>query len=637
MPAVTDPRTLAHLERQLATLEDDRQRLILLDQLAAHYAYTDVVKAHKCLDEYQNILDRVDLPDYQLNYHRSRAFVENQLYNFDEARLHISKAISLVKERGDVKQQASVLIEFAGVEINRKALDEAARILERASKLLRVFPDPQLEAKLHCREGYLYLHFSNFSQAIESFLEAGKKLGQAAGPSSFSDHYFACLIYSGTGKVYEQNNEWDKSAEAYEKVVALCEKLGMRTRLSWHYLNAGTAYLALDENKKAESFFEKAINAPDDASPLARASAHANLGYLRYQAGDFDKALELYDQAEEGYKAWRSDDYYNFANLDRWRAHLYLERDEVEMAIECFVSAFEYADAIQDFKQISGIYKDMATFYASEGDYKSAYEYQVLYDEYAERYAEQVNARKVLELEVKYESEKKKKEAELLRLQATQLQLKALRAQMNPHFMYNALNAIQHYITSKEVKYAAKYLAKFANLMRKALEYSNLEIISLEEEIEFLRDYLLINEKLRFENKLSFEIEVDDQLEEDIMGVPTMIVQPYVENAIEHGIRSVGKGRIHITFKLEDEENILCHVEDNGIGRVRSRQLQEQDQEFMNHKSLGTSITEKRLEILHQSKGDGLFVQTIDLYDEEGNATGTRVEIRIPVVETQMK
>ncbi|MCB0583765.1 MAG: histidine kinase, partial [Phaeodactylibacter sp.] len=227
---------------------------------------------------------------------------------------------------------------------------------------------------------------------------------------------------------------------------------------------------------------------------------------------------------------------------------------------------------------------------------------------------------------------------ELLRLQATRLQLKALRAQMNPHFMYNALNSIQNYITSNEITSAAKYLAKFAQLMRRSLEYSDLEIISLEKEIEFLEDYLFINEKLRFEDRLKYEIIIDEEIEEDILGVPTMIVQPYVENAIEHGLRTKQDGLIRVLFFLYDEDTILCVVEDNGIGREKARQLRMKDPQYHNHRSRGTNITEKRLEILHNSKDKDSFVHTIDLKDEKtGDATGTRVEIMIPIMEIQVK
>jgi len=265
-------------------------------------------------------------------------------------------------------------------------------------------------------------------------------------------------------------------------------------------------------------------------------------------------------------------------------------------------------------------------------DFKNAYEYQVLHDEMTERYIEEVNHRMMMELEVKYEAEKKKQEAELLRLHATSLQLKALRAQMNPHFLFNALNSIQNYITSDQTGDAAKYLAKFALLMRQSLEYSDMEIISLEKEIEFLENYLFINQKLRFHNQLEYKIKVDDELEEDIMGVPTMIVQPYVENAIEHGVRSVKDGLVKLEFYLHDENTLLCVIEDNGIGRVKAARRKMNDPELRKHESKGTAITEERLQILNKSKHKGIMVKTIDMEDEySGRPSGTRVEILIPI------
>jgi LytS/YehU family sensor histidine kinase len=174
--------------------------------------------------------------------------------------------------------------------------------------------------------------------------------------------------------------------------------------------------------------------------------------------------------------------------------------------------------------------------------------------------------------------------------------------------------------------------------MRQSLEYSDLEIISLEKEIEFLNDYLYINEKLRFEDRLRYQVLVDDDIEEDILGVPTMIVQPYVENAIEHGLRTKKDGMVSVRFSLDDEDTILCVVEDNGIGREKAHQIRASDPQYQNHRSRGTAITEKRLEILHNSKEKKVFVETFDLKDSKsGEPLGTRVEIKIPIVEVQMK
>lgn len=626
------------LEQKLQHQQDVRQRLFLLDQLIAYFSFTDAAKAERLLAEQERLLQQEALPDFMLNFWLHRAFVQNQLYQYERAVSSYKKAIELVDERGDVQQQAAVYIDYAGVCINLMQLEQAEVWLSRARRLLKVFPDRQLEGRILCREGYLHLHFSNYSKAIEHFLEADKMLQPEKAENGFMDSYFLLLVHSGLGKVYSHNNEWDKSVEAYRKVVHMSEELNMRTRSSWYYLNVGTGYMVLDDDASAEHFLQKAIDAPDDTSQQARASAQANLGYIRFQQGRHAAALALFEEAETFYRVKEVEDHYNLSNIERWRAELFLSDGASDKAMGHFVQALHHARMVEDYKQISGVYKDIASFYASMKDFKSAYEYQQLYDQFAEKYLEQVNIRKVLELEVKYEAEQRRQEAEVLRLQATRLQLKALRAQMNPHFMFNALNAIQNYITSNNVKYAAKYLAKFAGLMRKSLEFSDQEIITLEEEIEFLRDYLDINQKLRFDNQLEYEISIDDEIEEDIMGVPTMIIQPYVENAIEHGLRPNGRGKISLRFELEEEDTILCIVEDDGVGREKASQLRENNPQGRNHRSRGTSITEKRLQVLHNQRHTDGFVQTIDLIDEQtGKALGTRVEIRIPVVEAQMK
>lgn len=629
---------IRHLEYKLLQQKDTQQRVLLIDKLASHYAFTNIRKAQKLLAEQQKILDRFDYPDLLLNFHLNTAIVENQLYNYYLAEIHFLKAIEILEERGGVKQQAETYIDYAGTCMNLGKMEPATKLLRRAAKQLTAFPDERLQARLICREGYLNLHYANFSKATELLLEADKAITTFRQNLDIKDYYFLTLIHSGLGKIYEQNNEREQSVRAYLRVVHMCETMEMRSRLSWHYLNVGVGYMALNEEENAEAYFKKAINITDDISQYARASAYANLGHCYFQKKMYNQALELYLRAELLYKEKSPRDFYNFSILESWKAQLYAETNRRRRAMKHFAAAYAYAEIIEDYRQLADVCKNIATFYADIGDFKNAYEYLAEHDKMEELYIEQVNKRQRLELEVKYEAEKKQRETELLRLQATKLQLKALRAQMNPHFMFNALNSIQHYITSNDVTFAAKYLSKFARLMRQALEYSDKEIISLEEEVEFLKDYLLINAKLRFEDKLEYEVKVDDDIEEDIFGVPTMIIQPYVENAIEHGLRHKQKGLIKIHFKLLNEHTILCIVEDNGIGRERARKLQEKDPNYDNHKSKGTNITEKRLEILHQSSGEEVFVNTIDLKDSTtGEPLGTRVNIQIPIIEMQMK
>ncbi len=624
------------LEAKLRNQKDSLQRLVLIDLLAGYYAFTNVHRSQDLLTELAAILASHNFPDYQLNYHLFSGLVNNQLYRFQNAKEEFLKAISLLKERGTVKQQAECYIDYAGVCMNLDDMEEASTYLGQASRLLKNFPDERLMARIICREGFLNLHYANYSKAIELLLTADKKITTLNRGLDLKDYYFLTLIHSGLGKIYEVNDDPEKSVMAYLKVVNMSEAMEMRTRISWHYLNVGTGYIALEDYSSAEPYFRKAIEASDDMSQYARASAYANLGHCFLEKKDFDQALHFFDRAEDLYRDSTEDEYYNFALIESWRGRLFAEINQEKSAIKHFALAYENAQAINNFKLLANLCKDVATFYADRKDFKSAYEYQLLNEKFAEQYLEEVNLRKQSELEIKYEAEKKKQETELLRLQATKLQLKALRAQMNPHFLFNALNAIQNFITSNDITAATKYLARFAQLMRQSLDYSDMEIISLEKEIEFLRDYLQINEKLRFKDRLSFDILVDDDIEEDILGVPTMIVQPYVENAIEHGLRSRENGHVEVKFTLIDEHMILCTIRDNGIGRRAARLQRLQDPKFQNYRSRGTSITEKRLQILHHSKEDEMFVETIDLYDPDtGDVQGTMVKVKIPVFEIQ--
>ncbi len=627
------------LEQELALLEEGVKRRFLIDQLVKRYTFTDIFRANKLLEEQEVLLADHPNPDLELNYHVHKALVHNLKYEYKEAESHFRKALQLVEERGDLSQQTEIIIDFAGTSMNLGNLDEAFQLLDKAKRLLKAYPDKRLTARLICREGFVMLHYGNYSKAVEDLLQAEKGITLLGHDLTLKDFYFLTLIYSGLGKVYGLSDEREKSVRAFERVVQMCESMGLRARLAWHYLNAGTGFLALQELEKAEDYFQRVIRAPQDPRSGVKASALANLGFCRLEQKDFSGALSLFDEAEEAFRTQVPADTKNLSRIERWRGRLYEELQQADSALLHYSEAFKMALEQNNHRQLAGVSRDISNFYATNEDFENAYEYLLLHTQYAENHMEEVNKRLQVELEVKYEAEKRKQESEMLRLQATQLQLKALRAQMNPHFLYNALNAIQNYITSNEVTSAAKYLARFAKLMRQSLEYSEAEVISLEKEVEFLGDYLFINQRLRFRDQMEFSISIDDDLEEDIIGVPTMIVQPYVENALEHGLRTRKSGRITISFLPLGQDTVLCKVEDNGIGRKKARELQRADARYRTHQSMGTRITEERLRILSQSANRGkMFVTTKDLTDpESGEGKGTLVEIVIPVLDLRMR
>ena len=204
---------------------------------------------------------------------------------------------------------------------------------------------------------------------------------------------------------------------------------------------------------------------------------------------------------------------------------------------------------------------------------------------------------------------------------------KALRAQMNPHFIFNSLSSIQHLIISNSKESAVKYLSNFSLLMRNLLESSIEGNVILTEEINLLKKYIEL-ESLRFNKAFQFSISVDESLDTDAIEVPALIVQPFVENAILHGLlkKPVGDKLLNIRFKREANV-LICEVEDNGIGRKASETLESQ---LKNSKrSRGIEVTKKRLQMINNS--EEVSFQIIDKTDEQEKATGTLVIIKIGI------
>lgn len=629
--AETQPNLMRLLQKELDREQVVHHRIRLIDQLASYFVFTDLEKTRNLLDEQARILGEDNL---SVSYYIHRALLENQAYCYDLAEELFQKAIGKLEEKGNARTQAELYIDYAGTCINTRRMEEAAVLLEKARRILRIYPDEPLNARIICRDGFIQLHYSNYSRAIELLLEADKLISeQPEEQLQIKDYYFLVLIHSGLGTIHERNDDPEQSIRSYKRAAQIAEKFEMWSRMSWIYLNIGNGYMSLQNHSPAAKFFTKVIKLGQDIHPVPKASAYANLGYCSIVRKKYHKALQLLEKAEEIFDEAEDAAFKNYALIESWRGLVFARLGEVSQAETHFFKAIKWARLEDDYKRLSGIFQDMAGFYAEQGDFRRAYEYQLMHSTSAVRYNEEVNQRKRLELEFKYEAEQKQKEAEMLRLQATRLQLKALRAQMNPHFIFNALNSIQHYITSYQTDSASKYLAMFARLMRQSLDYSDLEIISLDKELDFLRDYLLINQKLRFNNGLQFEIHVSDEIDEDMTGVPTMIVQPYVENAIEHGLRTKQEGTIRLSFDLLDENTLLCIVEDDGVGRENARMFQQADSAFQQHLSRGTSITEQRLQLLTSTKGNGIYVETIDLRDSSGKPRGTRVEIKIPIID----
>ncbi len=227
----------------------------------------------------------------------------------------------------------------------------------------------------------------------------------------------------------------------------------------------------------------------------------------------------------------------------------------------------------------------------------------------------------------------RKQEAERLLMETRQkiadAEMQALRAQMNPHFIFNCLNSINRYIVKSDQATASRYLTRFAKLIRLILDNSNSSTVSLSNELEALKLYVEM-ESIRFDKQFTWEISVDEGVQPDSIHLPPLIIQPYVENAIWHGLlhkETAGHLRVHVCCGTDRLLEVI--IEDNGVGREAARTLRSKT--ASGNKSLGMKLTEERLGLLNRKMELHATVEVEDLYLPDGSSRGTRVSLRIPL------
>jgi len=201
--------------------------------------------------------------------------------------------------------------------------------------------------------------------------------------------------------------------------------------------------------------------------------------------------------------------------------------------------------------------------------------------------------------------------------------MQALKAQINPHFVFNCLNSIKGFIYDRDFLQADKYLDKFSELLRSTLDNSSSSIISLQDEISYLDNYLQL-EKLRFDDKFDYFVAVEAAVDKANSYVPAMLLQPYVENAIRHGIRHLQnkKGQISISIGRMNDQ-LICTINDNGVGRDKAATLR--NQLHTEYQSRGMQLSKRRAELYNIEQ------EIIDKKDSNGTATGTTIILKIPL------
>jgi sensor histidine kinase YesM len=519
--------------------------------------------------------------------------------------------------------------------------------------------------KYNHRTGFFKESIENYENAIAVADREGIK---GIIPAAYLEK---ALLFNSVG-------DYNQQRENLERMIETSSLERDTSSLLSGYLNLGTRFCgdsAASSNRnfrKADSLLRICQNlAALKKDTLLCSWALANRGWNFYIEKMYDSSIYCYESSLKRYSI-PGKEYSIASNALGNLGTLYRDLNRPEKAIDYYKEAINNALKVNSVFNLQWIYQDMSSMYLKLRDTTNAYLTYVLYKKYSDAYNTDQSSQGMSDARIRYEADTRNKELQLLSLRLknnrllnygftvfimltavigflllrgsklknkrrlsemnskiSELTQANLRQQMNPHFIFNTLNSIQYYMYQHDKLATNNYLTKFSSLMRKVLDNSQHTSVPLSDELSALNLYLEL-ESIRFKDKFDFRITIDDEIDPIMHKVPTMLIQPYVENSISHGlIPKEGKGFVSIDLKLNGN-CILCTIEDNGIGREASmeRNLKKEG----NHNSLGTRISKSRLDLVNELYGTGLQTVYSDLSDENGQPAGTRVEIHIPLI-----
>jgi tetratricopeptide (TPR) repeat protein len=480
--------------------------------------------------------------------------------------------------------------------------------------------------------GIYYHHKDLNEKALQYYFKADRILSKSL------DWQDRILSKTNIGIIYTKTEQYDKCLQIYKAVEKEIEQQPESMLHAQLYVNLDAALIKIGDLINGYNYIKKAVSIVEKFNnPFGMALCYGNLSSYLIQQNDFKSAEKYLEKALEICKA------NNFIQL---LCSTYLNIIKLELGRKNLVDAINFSDICLDhinkhynddlilqevLKLRMEIYEGLLNF---EAAYHEAKEYIIVRD----RFNSTEKSRKINELQIQFETEKK--EIELKELKITQQknqiekvesELKAIKAQMNPHFIFNALNSIQELFILGDKRLANEQLGNFSILTRKILEVSGKKSISLLEEIDILTKYLSL-ESIRFEKDFEFHFILSEGIEEDFIEIPPMLIQPIIENAIKHGIlHKEGKKRITIDFKEDNSlELLICTISDNGIGRAKSAEINLNRPK--SHVSFATIAIQKRLDLLNQNRQNPISLLFEDLKDMNGNALGTKAILQIPLI-----
>ncbi len=639
-PGKTDS-LLQLLQQQVA---NDTTRLRLLCELSYQLYYSDAQKGLLYADTAIVLSKKFPGLSYAGQAYRAKGINHWAMSDFGLSLRSYDTALNIFQRLNDT---AGIANTWSSLGITFKSMGDAPKALEyhfQALKLFEQLNNSRRMADVMMNIALVYNSLSEYDKALDYF----NKASEAA--KGYTDDVFNANLWSNIASTYDYMNKTEEALTYYNKAGELYEKNGNKSGLSNNLFNIGIVYLYTDQLKLALPYLKKA------AELYIQTGEKNNYSLLCYEMANIYIQADASLLASEGIAVSKRQqvvlEYLNkglelaraAGSLDRRADGLmmlssyYEDNKQFAKALEVYKNYQQVKDSIYQKTKKQAINKQelLYEFDKKEALTRSAHEKQQAIAK-AEIIQQQTIRNSVIagtfllvvtgallffSYKKRRDAKEKQQEAEF-NAQVTDTEMKALRSQMNPHFIFNSLNSISDYLDKNETGTASIYISKFARLMRMILENSEQKTVPLENDLNALELYMQL-EALRLNNKFSYEVRVEDDIDVENTLVPPLILQPFVENSIWHGIvRKEGAGRIIIRVKKEDAM-IACIVEDNGIGRKESAGTPGSKRPG-EKQSLGMKITKARIDIINKIKKSNASVHLTDL------AEGVKVEIKLPL------
>ncbi len=608
---------------------EDTTRVKALNKLQIAYGHVgELDKMPAIIEEELKLAEKIDYDRGKGIAYNAKALLMGRDAETKKAIEYFEKSLKIWVKMNDRKRWANVLHNIGGEYLDLGDYSKALTYYDSSIVIHQSLGNTREIGMSLNNMGQIYKRQGKYSKAMESYTKA-VHYGKEA-----KDDRNLILYLGNIGSIYEHQHTYEKAMDFHLQALKLAQKLGDKKHESFCYQNIAATYLGDKKYKKAEEFMLKSLELRKELGLVRAQTANLNMLSLMWiRQKEYDKGLDYAFQALElnkriGRKRGTSISLLYIANG-------YHEAEKFGKAVKYAKESLEMAEGLNALSIDMDNNEILSSSYAGLNQHEEALKHYRTFVELSDSFNRERTNGQLMELQTKFETEQKDLKIESLELKrkiqegdiekrniaviglvlllflvfvlvflfwqrrkiknerkAIELEQKALRARMNPHFLFNALNSIQRMFLKDDHEKANDYLTDFAHLIRNTLENTGKSTIPLQKEVESLRLYLSL-EQTRLENKLDYEINLES---EDMahLQIPTMLIQPFVENSIWHGISpKKTDGKIIINFyKVKERKFLKCEIIDDGIGIEASRK---EKSETQNHVSQGLNLIEKRL------------------------------------------